>query len=40
IIEKTLNKNNYNVSKTARELNISRQNLQYKIKIHRIIEES
>ncbi|MFT5871394.1 MAG: arginine utilization regulatory protein [Clostridium sp.] len=39
IIEKSLNKNNYNVSKTARELNISRQNLQYKIKIHKIIEE-
>lgn len=38
IIEKTLNKNNYNVSKTARELSISRQNLQYKIKIHKIME--
>ncbi len=39
IIEKILKKNNYNVSKTARELSISRQNLQYKIKIHKIIEE-
>ncbi len=39
IIEKILKKNNYNVSKTARELSISRQNLQYKIKIHRIVEE-
>ena len=37
IIEKILKKNNYNVSKTARELSISRQNLQYKIKIHKII---
>lgn len=39
IIERILKKNNYNVSKTARELSISRQNLQYKIKIHKIIEE-
>lgn len=39
IIEKILKKNNYNVSKAARELSISRQNLQYKIKIHKIIEE-
>ena len=39
IIEKILKKNSYNVSKTARELNISRQTLQYKIKIHKIIEE-
>ncbi len=39
IIEKILKKNNYNVSKTARELSISRQNLQYKIKIHKIVEE-
>ncbi len=39
IIEKILKKNNYNVSKTARELSISRQNLQYKIKIHKIEEE-
>ena len=38
IIEKILKRNNYNVSKTARELSISRQNLQYKIKIHKIIE--
>ena len=37
IIEKILKRNNYNVSKTARELSISRQNLQYKIKIHKII---
>ena len=39
IIEKILKKNNYNVSKAARELSISRQNLQYKIKIHKIIDE-
>jgi arginine utilization regulatory protein len=39
IIEKILKKNNYNVSKTARELSISRQNLQYKIKILNILEE-
>lgn len=39
IIEGILKKNNYNVSKTARELSISRQNLQYKIKIHKILEE-
>lgn len=39
IIERILKKNNYNVSKTARELSISRQNLQYKIKIHKILEE-
>ncbi|MGH4122049.1 MAG: helix-turn-helix domain-containing protein [Clostridium sp.] len=32
IIEKTLKKNHNNVSKTSRELSISRQNLQYKIK--------
>ena len=38
IIEKILKKNNFNVSKTARDLSISRQNLQYKIKIHKIIE--
>ncbi|MBU3159664.1 sigma 54-interacting transcriptional regulator [Clostridium frigoris] len=37
IIKKILKKNNFNVSKTARELSISRQNLQYKIKIHKII---
>ncbi|WP_253203532.1 sigma-54 interaction domain-containing protein [Clostridium estertheticum] len=37
IIEKILKRNNYNVSKAARELSISRQNLQYKIKIHKII---
>lgn len=40
IIEKILKKNSYNVSKTARELGISRQTLQYKIKIHKIIEEN
>ena len=39
IIEKILKKNDYNVSKAARELSISRQNLQYKIKIHKIVEE-
>ena len=39
IIEKILIKNDFNVSKTARELSISRQNLQYKIKIHEIIIE-
>ncbi|MGH4137445.1 sigma-54 interaction domain-containing protein [Clostridium sp.] len=39
IIEKILKKNNYNVSKAARELSISRQNLQYKIKIHKIMGE-
>ncbi|MGK0467012.1 helix-turn-helix domain-containing protein, partial [Clostridium sp.] len=39
IIEKILKKNNYNVSKTARQLSISRQNLQYKIKIHKLIEK-
>ncbi|MBU3191673.1 sigma 54-interacting transcriptional regulator [Clostridium bowmanii] len=39
IIEKILKKNNNNVSKAARELSISRQNLQYKIKIHKIIGE-
>ncbi|MGV8980418.1 sigma-54 interaction domain-containing protein [Clostridium sp.] len=39
IIEKILKKNNFNVSKAARELSISRQNLQYKIKIHKILEE-
>jgi arginine utilization regulatory protein len=39
MIEKILKKNNYNVSKAARELSISRQNLQYKIKIHEIKEQ-
>lgn len=39
IIEKTLKKNKYNVSKTARELGLSRQKLQYKIKIHEIVEQ-
>ncbi|MCB2288964.1 sigma 54-interacting transcriptional regulator [Clostridium sp. CS001] len=39
IIERALKKNAYNVSKTARELSISRQNLQYKIKILKITEE-
>jgi len=32
IIDKTLRKNDYNISKTSRQLNISRQNLQHKIK--------
>lgn len=39
LIKKMLKKNNYNVSKTARQLSISRQNLQYKIKIHKITEK-
>jgi arginine utilization regulatory protein len=39
IIEKILKKNDFNVSKAARELSISRQNLQYKIKIHKLMEE-
>ena len=37
IIKKILKKNNFNVSKTARELSISRQNLQYKIKTYKIV---
>lgn len=32
IIEKILERNNFNISKTSKQLNISRQNLQYKIK--------
>lgn len=36
IIEKILNKNENNVSKTSRELSISRQDLQYKIKKYKI----
>ncbi len=32
IIEKILSKNDNNVSKTSRDLSISRQDLQYKIK--------
>jgi arginine utilization regulatory protein len=32
IIEKALIKNKYNITKTSKQLNISRQNLQYKIK--------
>ena len=36
IIEKTLNKNENNVSRTSRELSISRQDLQYKIKKYNI----
>ncbi|MBU3146249.1 helix-turn-helix domain-containing protein [Clostridium sp. CF012] len=36
IIEKTLRKNAYNISKTSRELSISRQDLQYKIKKHNL----
>ncbi|MBZ9687515.1 sigma 54-interacting transcriptional regulator [Clostridium estertheticum] len=39
IIERMLKKNDFNVSRTARELSISRQNLQYKIKIHKLVEE-
>ncbi|MCB2309737.1 sigma 54-interacting transcriptional regulator [Clostridium tagluense] len=39
IIEKSLKKNKFNVSKAARQLGISRQNLQYKIKIHKILVE-
>ncbi|WP_342590186.1 sigma-54 interaction domain-containing protein [Clostridium muellerianum] len=39
VIEKVLKKNNYNVSKTSRQLNISRQNLQYKLKKHNINHE-
>lgn len=39
VIEKMLKKNNYNVSKTSRQLNISRQNLQYKLKKHNIKHE-
>ncbi|AKA67245.1 sigma-54 interaction domain-containing protein [Clostridium scatologenes] len=39
VIEKVLKKNNYNVSKTSRQLNISRQNLQYKLKKHNIKHE-
>lgn len=36
IIEKTLNKNENNVSKISRELSISRQDLQYEIKKYKI----
>lgn len=36
VIKKVLKKNNYNVSKASRELNVSRQNLQYKLKKHNI----
>jgi arginine utilization regulatory protein len=36
IIEEILKRNNYNISKTAGELSISRQSLQYKIKIYKI----
>lgn len=32
IIEKILIKNDYNISKSSKELQVSRQNLQYKIK--------
>ncbi len=39
IVQKILKKNDFNVSKAARELSISRQNLQYKIKIHKLIEQ-
>lgn len=37
IIEKELWKNDYNISKTARNLNIKRQTLQHKIKKYKII---
>ncbi|MBV7271551.1 sigma 54-interacting transcriptional regulator [Clostridium sp. PL3] len=36
VIEKILKKNNYNISKASKQLNISRQNLQYKMKKHNI----
>lgn len=36
IIKKILEKNNYNISKTSRQLNLSRQNLQYKIRKYNI----
>lgn len=36
IIEKVLEKNNHNISKTSRQLNVSRQNLQYKIRKYNI----
>lgn len=36
IIKKTLEKNNFNISKTSRQLNVSRQNLQYKIRKYNI----
>jgi arginine utilization regulatory protein len=39
VIKKVLKKNNYNVSKASRELNVSRQNLQYKLKKHNIKQE-
>ena len=37
IIEKALKKNDYNISKASRELSISRQDLQYKIKKHNLM---
>ena len=37
IIEKSLKKYSYNVSKTARELKISRQSLQYKLKKYNLL---
>ncbi|MFT5872728.1 MAG: transcriptional regulator with PAS, ATPase and Fis domain [Clostridium sp.] len=37
IIEITLKKNENNVSESSRELSISRQNLQYKIKKYNLI---
>ncbi|WML35217.1 sigma 54-interacting transcriptional regulator [Clostridium sp. OS1-26] len=36
IIKRTLKNNHYNVSRTSKQLNISRQNLQYKIKKYNI----
>lgn len=37
IIEKTLKKNENNISKTSRNLGISRQDLQYKMKKYNLI---
>lgn len=36
IIKKYLNKNRYNITRTSKDLGISRQNLQYKIKKHNL----
>ncbi len=37
IIEKSYKKNNKNITKTSEELKISRQNLQYKLKKHKLL---
>jgi arginine utilization regulatory protein len=37
ILEETLKRFNYNISKAAAYLNVSRQNLQYKIKKHKLL---